>query len=297
MDPQYLLERMSLKKSISRWRLVTLLLIGISIGLIFKKNHTLSVTPYIAKVKITGIIENNDTSIKNLEKLANNNAVKAVIIDIDSGGGSAVGGEKYYNAIKQISKKKPVVALLEQVTASAAYMTAMACDHIVSHEFTLTGSIGAIIQTYEVTELAKKLGINFISIKSSPLKAMPNHFEKYTPEAAEVERKLIKDAGESFSKMVKYSRKLNNEELNSVNNGKIFSSRQALRLKLIDSIGNEKTAIEWLVKKRKISKDLNVKLHLLSPKPSKLDKFLNSIHYTAQFLNQFNLSNYSPKLS
>jgi len=297
IDPEYLLERITLKRKASHWRLLCLFLVGILLGSIFISNldpQSLYKGGYIARVRIEGLMLDDLNSIKKLRDLADNSAVKAVIIDIDSGGGSAVAGEEYHIAIRHIAKHKPVVAVLEQIAASSAYMTATACDYIVSHKFTLTGSIGAIMQTYEVTDLADKVGVRFINIKSSPLKAAPNPFEKYTPEVEAVQNDLMQDALAVFSDMVKERRNLSETEIKQVNNGRLYTGGQALRLKLVDAIGDERSAIAWLQKERGLSARLSVKDYALAKKPNRLERAMDSIHSLISGMNAFS---HSPKLS
>ena len=114
---------------------------------------------------------------------------------IDSPGGTFVGGETLYNELRRIAKTKPVVAVMNDVAASAAYMTAAACDHIVAHEGTITGSIGVIFPSVNVVGLLDSLGIKFEDIKSDPMKAQPSPFEETLP-AARAWTQHVVDANE-----------------------------------------------------------------------------------------------------
>lgn len=281
MEPERLLERIVLKRKISCWRLACLFLVGILMGCLFLKDldpQALYQGGYIARVRVQGLMLDDLNSIQKLRALANNNAVKGVIINVDSGGGSAVAGEEYYSAIRYISEQKPTVAVLEQMAASAAYMTAIACDHIISHKFTLTGSIGAIMQSYEVTELAEKIGVKFINIKSSPMKAAPNSFEKYTPEVERVQQELIKNAAAVFYDMVKERRNFNDAEILAVNDGRLYTGVQALQLKLVDEIGDERSAIAWMSEKSGLSKDMPIRDYVLAKKPNRWDRVIDVMH-------------------
>lgn len=284
MNPEYLLERISLKKKLSSWRLASLFLLGLLIGFFFKTDvdpASVYKGGYIARVRIEGVMLNDMDSIKKLRDIESNTAIKGVVISIDSPGGSAVAGEEYFDAIRHIAKSKPVVSVLQQVAASAGYLAASASDYIVAHKFTLTGSIGAIMQTYEVTELADKLGIKFINIKSSPLKASPNPFEKYTPEIAATQEELIQSAFKEFYDIVKSRRNLSDKEMKKVGNGRLFSGAEALKMKLIDEIGNESNAISWMHTNHNIDPSLSVKDYEIYKKANKLDKILDSIHSIA----------------
>jgi protease-4 len=297
-EPEYLLERIQLRNTISSWRVLTFLLLGILLGTLFtgKLSSSAKKNDHIARVRINGVMMGNIDNIKALRGLADNQSVKGIIIDIDSGGGSAVAGEEYFSAIRYLTTKKPVVAVLEQVAASSAYMTAIACDYIVSHKFTLTGSIGAIMQTYEVTGLAEKLGVKFINIKSAPLKAAPNPFEPYTEEVAAVQNELISDALNTFSQMVKERRNLSDEEIKKISTGRLYTGLQAFDLKLVDIIGNESDAVAWMQKEHGIKEGLEISDHSLFRKPSLYEELTDSLGSLVKTLSALNAFGNYPKL-
>lgn len=286
IDPDYSLERINLKKRAARWRMLSFLLTGIVLGFLLMDGpggmDTKSVYHggYIARIRLNGMITNDIDGINTLRDVASNDAIKGVILSIDSGGGSAVGGEEYYSAVMHVAQKKPVVAVLEQIAASSAYMTAIASDHIISHKFSLVGSIGAVMQSFEVSELADKLGVKFINVKSSPLKNTPNPFEKYTPEMAAAQQSLIDNSHEFFAKMVQERRKLSDKELKAVDNGQVYTGIQALNLKLVDAIGDERSAQAWMHKEKGISSNLQVKDFALVKKVSRLDRIIQSYDKT-----------------
>jgi protease-4 len=284
INPEYLLERISLKKKVTSWRIFSLFLLGVLIGSFFKTDAdpaSVYSGGYIARVRLEGVMLNDIDSIKKLRDIESNTSIKGVIISIDSPGGSAVAGEEYFDAIRHISKSKPVVSVLQQVAASAGYLAASGSDYIVAHKFTLTGSIGAIMQTYEVTELADKIGVKFINIKSSPLKASPNPFEKYTTEVADTQEELIQHAFKEFYDIVKDRRNLTDQEMKKVGSGRLFSGTEALKLKLVDEIGNEFNAVSWMQANRNIDISLPVRDYEIYKKTNKLDKILDSIHSMA----------------
>lgn len=153
-----------------------------------------------------------------------------------------------------------------ELATSAAYMTALGSDYIVAHDGTLTGSIGVILQTADVTGLLGKLGIKPEAIKSSPLKAQPNPFETFTPEAREATRKVVGDVYEMFVSMVGERRHLSREQLELVTDGSIFTGRQAKAKGLVDALGGEREARAWLEATHGIAQSLPVRdLELLGP--------------------------------
>ncbi|EDV18716.1 hypothetical protein TRIADDRAFT_62805 [Trichoplax adhaerens] len=191
----------------------------------------------------------NQEMIKSLNKLANDNNVKAVLVNINSTGGTGAGGESLYRELRRIAKNKPVVASIGEIGASAGYMVALGTDRIFAYDISLVGSIGVIIMNFEINELAKKHGINLELIKSSPLKGVPNYFEKLDNQQKEYVQNLANESNQYFIKLVKNRRNLSEEDLKAVSNGKIFIGTKAMKLKLIDQVGDMNDAINWLKQK------------------------------------------------
>lgn len=114
---------------------------------------------YIARLSVSGVIVNDPARLQLIHRVARDRNAKALIVRIDSPGGTVVGGEALYKALADVAMKKPVVAVMDQVGTSAAYMIALATDRIFVHEGTITGSIGVILQTTEITGLLEKIGV------------------------------------------------------------------------------------------------------------------------------------------
>jgi len=260
ISPDIILERSRLKSSVSKWRIAAIILLGaLLVAIAAKTSDSLIPGDYIGRVSVTGIIEEDRDRDKALEELAKDNRAKAVILYIDSPGGTLVGGETLFNSLRDVAAKKPVVAVMGTLAASAGYLIATAADHIVAHSGTLTGSIGVLMQSFEVKDLADALGINFISVKSSPLKGSPSPFEKMTPEVEQAVRNLIDNSYEYFVNTVAGRRNINKEELKTIADGRVYSGNQAVEIKLVDEIGGEKEAIKWLEDTKKIKKNLNIR--------------------------------------
>ncbi len=263
----YLIERKRNKGQIAKWRLIAfamIILLSIAIGKRLLPQSDMAKAPfqgkgaYIASVKIKDIILDDLERIRKISAVEKDKSVKAVIVHMNSQGGSVVGSEMLYNAFLKLSKTKPVVVVMESVAASGGYMAALGGDYIIAHNGTITGSIGVIMQSTEVTELAEKLGVKFENFKSSALKATPNPMEKLTPEARKATMDTIYNVYDYFIELVAKRRKLDLNYVKKLADGRIYSGRQALELKLIDAIGNEDTAVEWLQKNKDIDKTLEV---------------------------------------
>lgn len=254
-----------LKEKVHKWKNIAiflgviafLLLIRLLLGSDISKLETGS--DYVANIKIDGIILEDDYRSKTLEEIAKEDSVKAVIVNIDSPGGGIVGSEILFNDLKNIAQKKPLVVVMGAVAASGGYMAAIASDHIIAHNGTLTGSIGVLMQSAEVTDLASKIGVKFNTYKSAPLKASPSPFEKANPLVDYVVQESIKDSADFFFGLVRERRgdKLNKAEANKIFDGRVFTGRQALRAGLIDEIGGKEQALNYLK-----SKNVDIELPL-----------------------------------
>jgi protease-4 len=148
-----------------------------------------------------------------------------------------------------------VVAVMRSIAASAGYLVALGTDHIMARDGTITGSIGVLIETAEVTELAEKPVI----IKSSPLKGSPSPFEKETPESDRAIRDVISDFYARFVDIVAERRQLPRDTALQLADGRVYSGKRALEDKLIDAIGGEDEAMKWLVNEKHIEEGLDIK--------------------------------------
>lgn len=261
MNADTLLYRLHLKAQITRWRLLAIL--AVVIALIFVIENTSHQSPiegdYVARLSLDGLILDDKDVYQLIDDIDDNRRAKALIVWLDTPGGSAVAGEEIFLKLRHVAKKKPVVAVMRSVAASAGYMVAIGADHIIAREGTITGSIGVLMETVEVTDLAQKLGVQPVIIKTSPLKASPNPLEKTSPEARQMVQVVIDDFYKRFIDMVAERRKLPKDQVVALADGRIYSGRRAMEYKLIDEIGGEDEAMAWLQKQRKIDKSLKIK--------------------------------------
>jgi protease-4 len=223
------------------------------------------------------IIYDNLARVRKLEKLAEDKHVKAVIIHINSPGGSVVGSEMLYDAFRKIAKNKPVVVVMDSVAASGGYLIALGADYIVAHNGTITGSIGVLMEMAEITELAERIGIKFNNFKSSDLKGNPSFTEKLTPEAEKAVMDNIFDVYDYFTELVAKRRNLDLDFVKKIADGRIYSAKLALKYKLIDEIGNEDSAVKWLEEQRGIAKDLKISEIKLNPRDKFIDMFFDDL--------------------
>ncbi len=278
ITPDIIIDRMRLKKQLINWRLLALVALFLLVASLFTGKEMRKFAAidgeYIARVFIDGEIFDDFERLENLKKIAESKHIKAVIMHVNSPGGTAVGGEGLYNAVLNISKNKPVVTVMGDLAASAAYMTAIASDHLIAHQSTLTGSIGVIAMTYEFTDLADKLGVKFHNLKSAPLKGGPLPTEKMTPEMERAMNETISDTYHMFLEMVAERRKIDPNQLLAIADGRVYTGRQAIKLGLIDEIGDEATALKWLHEQKGISDTMKIYDYQLLTPESKIDRFL-----------------------
>ena len=258
LDVDALMDRRRLKRQVQIWRMLAILLavaavlaIGARIA-IEKKSH-------IARITVSGIIAEDKKRNKAIDAAAADSDVKALIVVINSPGGTVVGAEQLYARLRDVAKKKPVVATMGTLATSAGYYIAVGADRIFAYEGTITASIGVIFQATDMTALLERIGIKVEAIKSGPVKASPNPFEKTTPEARAVIDALVKDSFDQFLSLVRTRRRLGDETVKIIADGRVVTGRQAKVLGLVDEIGGEDAALAWLQKEKKIDKDLKVK--------------------------------------
>ena len=281
-----LFERTKLKQQINKYKIFLVLAICGALALVVAPTKNTELGSYIAKIEIDGVITEDDYRSEKIVDLAKNQNVKALIVKINSPGGTAYGGEQLYNAISLVSKNKPTVSVIGTVAASGGYMTAVAGEYIVAGKTSITGSIGVILQSFEVKDLLEnKLGIKPQTLKSSKFKATPSPFETMTPEIRDATNEIIMDTYSTFVNIVQTNRKLSSEDMTLVANGKIFSGSQALQLKLIDEIGDENSALKWIHDVKKVSTKHKVKLVSLEKDKNPVKTLLNSFDLTRIWAN------------
>ncbi|MEE9250430.1 MAG: signal peptide peptidase SppA [Alphaproteobacteria bacterium] len=259
LDADTLIDRKRLKRRLGLWRVLAILaliaVVVVAVGrfdFFWQKRH-------VARLTVSGIITDNRLRDEALARVAKDSNVAALILYIDSPGGTVVGGETLYRSVRATAEKKPVVAVMGTLATSGGYMAALAADYIFAREGTITGSIGIVLQTTDITGLLSKLGISAEAIKSGPLKAVPSPFEPLSDEAREATMAVVTDMYEMFVDMVVEQRKLPRETVLKLADGRIYTGRQAAANGLIDETGGEEAARQWLEKEHDISKSLPVR--------------------------------------
>lgn len=291
LNADTLIDRSYLKGQITKWRLIAISVIVLSVFLLTQNLNTpLVAMNYVARVSIQGVIADDLNRDELFDELEEDDNVKAVVVWMDSPGGTVVGGEQLYLNIKQLAEKKPVVVVMRSLAASAGYMATLGADRIYARRGTLTGSIGVIMQTAEVTEMADKLGIHPITIKSGVNKASPNPLEKMTEENRAALEVVVKDFFATFVDMVAEERGLDRARVLELADGRVFTGPQAKELGLVDALGGEEDALAWLEAEGKVSADIEVRdREPRSDKPRNLAELFEQMVQSLSFFPQIHL--------
>ncbi|MCI4678064.1 signal peptide peptidase SppA [Rhodoblastus acidophilus] len=255
-----ILDRRQLRRKLTFWRLFALAAIIVALVVAAGRlgNAEAHFTPHIARIEIRGLITGDRATLKLIKDVGESRA-SAVIVDISSPGGTVTGSEQIYDALRLLAKKKPVVAVVNSLAASGAYIVALGADRIFASDNALVGSIGVLFEFPNVYKLLDNVGVKVETIKSSPLKASPNGFEPTSPAARAAIDSLVVDSYDWFKKLVKTRRNMTDAELAAVSDGRVFTGHQGLPLKLIDAYGGEREAVAWLEKEKGVAKGLPVR--------------------------------------
>jgi protease IV len=260
LETEAVLDRRNLRRRVGLWRGLAIGAGALALGALAThvRGGGFGDSPHIARVSVEGMITEDRDMLRLLKRLGENKQVQGVVMFINSPGGTTTGGEALYEAVRDLAKTKPVVAQFGTVAASAAYITGLACDHIVARGNSITGSVGVLVQWPDVSGLLDKVGVKMNEIKSGPLKAVPSMFEPVSPEGRKVTEAMIAESQQWFLGLVKDRRAVATATIPGLEQGRIFSGREALQYKLVDAIGGEAEAVKYIEGKAKGAKDLKV---------------------------------------
>ena len=262
LDVDQAIDRRRMRRKVTFWRVFAVVAVLLAAGGLLAAaggaNYIEKSGAHVARVTVGGLIRNDRKRVELLEEIGKSGA-KAVLVVIDSPGGTVTGSEQLFKALRKLSEKKTVIAVVEGSAASGAYIAALGTERIFAPRSAIIGSIGVIFQYPNFHQLLQKIGVDVESIKSSPLKASPNGLEPTSPEAKAAVAALVADSYGWFKGLVQERRAMDAPTLAKVSDGRVFTAAQALPLKLIDEIGDEQTAREWLAKNKGVSTDMKVR--------------------------------------
>ena len=259
----YIVDRRLLQRKLSFWRIVSILLLIaglVFLGLRFSGRSGLGLaSTHIARITISGVITGDRATLKLINDVGESKNTAGVILAIDSPGGTTTGAEKLFIALRRLAAKKPTVAVVGTMAASGAYIAAIGADHIVAPGNALVGSIGVLFEYPDLSGLLGKVGVKIDSVKSSPLKAEPSGYEPTSPEVRAALASLVADSFTWFKGLVKERRGMTDAQLAAVDDGRVFTGRQGIGLKLIDEVGEEREGVAWLERVKKVPHGLPVR--------------------------------------
>ncbi|WP_054948714.1 signal peptide peptidase SppA [Numidum massiliense] len=180
-----------------------------------------------------------------LEQAVKDKRIKGIVVRVDSPGGDVVASDEIYHKLLQVKReqKLPIVFSFGSTAASGGYYVATAADKIFSNPLTLTGSIGVIMESYNLSELADKVGIKSVVIKSGKMKDIGSLFREMTKEERDVLQQLVDESYDRFVEVVATGRDLPEAEVRKIADGRVYTGQQAKKLKLVDELGTLDDAI------------------------------------------------------
>ncbi len=263
LDADTMIVRRKMRRRVTFWRAICIALAVVTaMALAYGSNgsgfNLGKRGDHVARIRVEGMITGRTETLEMLRKIEKAKQVKALLVHIDSPGGTTAGSEAIYERLRIIAKDRPVVAVMNTVAASGGYITAIAADHIVARGNTITGSVGVIFQWAQVEKLLSNIGIAMKERKSGDQKAEPNIFSEPSAETLAVTDAMIRDSFVWFTDLVKERRKLSTTQMTLISDGRVFTGRQALTARLVDKLGGENEAIDWLATEHELSRDMKV---------------------------------------
>jgi len=258
----YLLDRRRMRRKLGYWRIAAIGAGLIAALIAFSKFSGVEsldkATPHLARFIVEGMIMGDRDTLDLIKELEESKAA-GVLLSIDSPGGTTTGAEAVYLALRKLAEKKPIVAVVGNTAASGAYIAALGADRIFVRGGSLVGSIGVLAEIQSFYKGLDMIGVKVDEFKSSPLKNAPNGYEPTSEAARAAIMGLIDDNYLWFKGLVKERRGLTDEELAKVADGRVFTGRQAVPLKLVDAFGGESEAVDWLEKTKGVAKKLPIR--------------------------------------
>ncbi|HMK53152.1 MAG TPA: signal peptide peptidase SppA [Methanobacteriaceae archaeon] len=268
---------------------VLLLLILVSVFLLLGSSEgilgdTVAVIPLEGEIAygqsslLGGDVVNPQTIETSLKQAEEDSSISAIVLEVNSPGGSPVASEEIMSAIK--SCKKPVIVWISDIGASGGYLVASSADKIVASPSSTVGSIGVILSLTDLSALYQKIGVDKYSIKAGEFKDMGADYRNLTPTERLMLQSMVDQDYEYFINLVAENRKLNATYVRSIAEGKIYTGTQAKELKLIDETGGKKKALDMAAQMGGLSDSYNV--ITITPHQG-LEEMLNSLSANAAY--------------
>ncbi|PMP67980.1 MAG: signal peptide peptidase SppA [Thermodesulfobacterium geofontis] len=227
--------------------------------------------PQIGILQIKGVILDAEEYLMAIKEMAKNRGIKAVVVRIDSPGGSVGASQEIFEELKKTRVKKPVIVSMGSVAASGGLYVALGGTKIFASPGTVTGSIGVVLEIPNIEKFLKKIGVETETIKSGTYKDTGSIYRPLTPKEKEYLTEKVKLIHDQFIKAISEERKIPLEKVREFADGRIFTGEEALSLGLVDKLGNFWDAVEEAKKMANISE---AKLVFVPKKKSFLSKLL-----------------------
>jgi protease-4 len=261
LDADLLADRRRLRRRLTLWRALAILAVFGSLAAVaaLRAPGTLPGAQHVLRLPVSGFISDDRRVMQAIDRAAKDDAVRAVIVAIDSPGGSMAGGEALHGALARLAERKPVIAVMGGTAASAGYMAALPAHRVFARDSTVTGSIGVLLQSFDLSELMERAGVRAQVIASGPLKDQPSLFRPLTDEGRAALDRVVSDLHAQFVDMVVAGRRMAPAQARALADGRVFTGRQALSAGLIDAIGGEREARAWLAAERQVPDSLPIR--------------------------------------
>ncbi len=281
INPDLLVARRRLQRSVALWRTGAFLTVIALVVFIVDPDPSAipiaSNTNHIAVIDIDGVILNDSHRERAIRNLKEDDSAEALLVRIDSPGGTTFGSEALYRAIRSFGEERPIVAVMKGVAASGGYMAALAGDHILARETTITGSIGVVLEATNYAGLMEKLGIENELVRSVPLKAEPNPFNPMSTEAREANQQVVNDVHRMFVDLLTQRRAMPRDKAARLADGRVYTGAMAVRSGLVDAIGGTREAVTWLENEAGIKPGLPLREVMATPPEGLVDRILFSV--------------------
>ena len=250
MEPQNKPQRSFLRSFLRFSAGLLAVMVLLAVGSALLPDRWKSPSGEIALVRIQGMLMDSQNIVRQLSNYRHNPNVRGIVLRIDSPGGAVAPAQEIYNEIMKLkADHKTVYASMGTVAASGGYYIACAANYVLANPGTLTGSIAAVMAFSNIEELADKIGVKPIIIKSGKYKDVGSPLRGMKPEERKLLQSVVDDVHQQFVQAVAKGRGLPVSEVNEIADGRIMTGQQALTLKLVDEMGGLEKTIELLAKK------------------------------------------------
>lgn len=261
-DADMTLERQSLRRRLLLWRIGAV--VAFACGLLAISGRAvwhghMPAREHIVRLHIDGVVgADTAKTLALISKARTDPAVKGMLLDINTPGGAVTGGETLHDAVAEFARQKPVAVSMGSLAASAGYMIAVPAQRLFAHHSTLTGSIGVIMQSPDVSGLLDRVGVRVDQLVSGPMKGQPSVVQPLSPQGRQMLQGVVSDLYDMFVTMVAQGRHMPRERVLELADGRPYTGTQALSLGLVDQIGGEQEAKEWLIRTLHLSDNVDV---------------------------------------